>query len=103
MILMPGCRSRHGSGFLARGRRAFPGELEPPATAKAGVARRVGQISEPVIEESGRGVRLQQRQDRNDKRLDVPHHMTVIIMIIMPSRESRKSKSTRAIRHGWSW
>ena len=88
MILMPRRRAGHRSRFLSRGRRALPRKLQASPAAQAGVAGGASYVAASVIENTLRDVGLQETERRNNERFDVPHHMAIIIVVVVPGRET---------------
>ena len=87
VILMPRGGARQRSRFLS-GRCALPGELKASSAPQPRVADGVGKAARSVVENAFGDVRLQQAEDRNHEGLDVPHHVAIVIVVVMPSRET---------------
>ena len=87
VILVP----RGGAGQRGRflpGWCALPGKLKTPSAAQPRIANGVGKRARSVVENAFGDVRLQEAEDRNDEGLDVPHHVAIVVVVIMPSRET---------------
>ena len=64
------------------------GNCNPLRPRKPRIAGRARKIADAVVEDALGRVRLQKAEDRNDERLDVPHHVAVVVVVVVPGREA---------------
>ena len=84
MLLVPCPRAGQRRLLLAARRVALPGKLQPPVAVQLGVGARGGERAAAIVEHRPRGIRLREQQRRDGERLDVPHHMAVVVVVIGP-------------------
>jgi hypothetical protein len=96
MVLVPGRRAGQGRGLLAERRRAFPGILRAGPSHHLGVGVGSGEVAETVVQQRRGRLRLNQGQDRDREGLDVPHHVAVIVVIVVPGGQTKdRSRGAR--------
>ena len=88
MVLVPSGGSRQGRGLLPGARRAFPGELQTAASENHRIAFGALKMSRPIVKERLCRLGLKHTERRDGESLDVPHHVTEIVVIIMPGRQA---------------
>ena len=63
-------------------------KLKTAPTAPTSVARRAGDTAPAEFQDAFGRTRLKKAEDRDNERLNIPHHMPIVIVIVMPSRQS---------------
>src|SRR6185369_11329667 len=83
-------RPGSGSDLVAVDRTALPRVHRTEPSMEGRIVVRGAQVSTAVIQEGARRLRLQEEQRRHAERLDVPHHMAVVVVVVRPVRESEQ-------------
>ena len=86
--------------LLPRQRRRLPRELQPLPPRQPRIGPRRGQATRPEIQHRPRRLRLRKQQRRHAERVDVPHHMAVVVVIVMPGGQAEDRRRGRRSRMG---
>ncbi len=88
MILMPGAGPWQRRRLFTGRWGALPGKLEAGPAAHLGVVARRAELAEAKVEDARSRFGLEKEQGRDREGLHVPHHVTVVVMIVVPGRQS---------------
>ena len=81
-------RSRDADHLVSVARSARPRELQSAITVQRGVPPGSFEPVAAIAEQCIRGVRVSKQQRRENERFDVPHHLSAVVVVVRPIRET---------------
>ena len=81
--------------FVSRQGAALPRILRAAITVRSSVLASSVEPIDPVVQQRSCRIRLREQQGRHGERLDVPHHMATVVVVIGPICEPEHRGATR--------
>src|SRR4029450_8349839 len=93
VVLIPRRMPASRRGLLAAQGSALPRKLDPTPTEQLGVVAGSLDRVHAVFEQGARGIRLREQQRRDREGFHVPHDMAVVVVIVVPLRETEDGRA----------